>query len=454
MALSDPVSLEPLDAPLGALLDLARAAGADAADAIGLYGRASSITVRGGELEDIDNSEGYDIGLRVIVGRRQACVSSSDLSHGSIHRLAERAVAMAKLAPEDPYCGLVPDDRLSARRDAQGLELFDSSEPDPAALQRRALEIEAAALSVPGVRQAEGASASLAWSAVRLRTSAGFDGGYSASRHGLSVSALAERDGAMERDYDHDGTRWFEDLRDPQTIGRNAGERAVARLGATSMASGALPVLFDRRVSASLVSALIGAIGGSAVARGVSFLKDDRGERLFPSGIDIVEDPLRPRGLSSRPFDGEGVATGPFDIIRGGRLNDWLLNTSAARQLGMKTNGHGARGLSGPPGISTSNVALMPGELSQDALIAKAGHGLLVREMFGPSLNPNTGDYSVGVSGFAIENGARAQPVSEVTIAGNLRDVFASLVPGSDLKHEYDTNAPSLLVEGLTIAGR
>lgn len=454
MALSDPLSLEPLDAPLTALIDHARAAGADAADALGLYGRSASITVRGGELEDIDNSEGFDIGLRVMVGQRQACVSSSDLSHGAIQRLAERAVAMAKLAPEDPYCGLAPDARLSPRRNADGLDLFDPTEMLPADLKARALEVEAAALSVPGVRQAEGASASMAWSAVRLRTSAGFDGGYSASRHGLSVSAVAERDGAMERDYDYDGTRWFSDLRGPDAIGRQAGERAIGRLGATSMGSGAFPVIFDRRVSASLVGALIGAISGNAVARGVSFLKDDLGAQLFSKDIQIIEDPLRKRGLSSRPFDGEGVETSLFKIIENGCLNSWLLNSSAARQLGLETNAHGARGLSNPPGISTSNVALLAGEKSPEELIAIAGNGLLVREMFGPSLNPTTGDYSVGVSGFAIENGTLTHPVSEVTIAGNLRDVFASLVAASDLHYHHDTNAPSVLVEGLTIAGR
>lgn len=454
MALSDPLSLEPLNAPLTALIDHARAAGADAADALGLYGRSSSISVRGGELEDIDNSEGFDVGLRVIVGRRQACVSSSDLSNATLQKLAERAVAMAKRAPEDPYCGLSPEDRLSDRRTGDGLELFDPTQVDPSTLKERALAIEAAALSVPGVRQAEGASASFAWSAVRLRTSDGFDGGYATSRHGLSVSALAEKDGAMERDYDHDSKRWFADLRGAEHVGREAGERAVSRLGSSSMASGAHPVIFDRRISASLLSALIGAISGSAIARGVSFLKDDLGGMLFPTSINITEDPLRSRGLSSRPFDGEGVQTQPFDIIRNGQLNDWLLNTSAAKQLGLDTNGHGSRGLSSPPGISTSNVTLQPGSHSPAELIALAGNGLFVKEMFGPSLNPTTGDYSVGVSGFAIENGQCAHPVSEITIAGNLRDVFKSLVPATDLQFDHDNNAPTVLVEGLTIAGQ
>ena len=452
--MATPLPQNALDDPLCALIDHAKAAGADQADALGIYGRSSSISVRNGELEDIDNSEGSDVGLRVMIGKRQACVSSSDLSPDALKRLAERAVAMARLAPEDPYCGLAPEDRLSDRRDAEGLELFDARELQPSDLKDRALAVEAAALNVAGVRQAEGAAASFAWSAVQLLTSHGFSGGYSTSRHGLSVSALAEKDGSMERDFDHDSKRWFEDLKDPAEIGRDAGERAVSRLGSASMPSGAIPVLFDRRVSGSLISALTGAINGNAVSRGVSFLKDDLGSLLFPENITILEDPFRPRGLSSRPFDGEGVATSAFKIIENGRLNEWLLNTSAARQLGLETNGHGSRGLSNPPGISTSNVALMAGSETPDALMKQAGKGLLVMEMFGPSLNPTTGDYSVGVSGFAIENGERTTPVSEVTIAGNLRNVFASLIAASDLVHDYDTNAPTILVEGLTVAGR
>ncbi|MEL6686918.1 MAG: TldD/PmbA family protein [Pseudomonadota bacterium] len=452
--MANPLPSNALDDPLSALIDHAKAAGADHADALGLYGRSSSISVRNGELEDIDNSEGYDVGLRVIVGKQQACVSSSDISPDALKRLSERAVAMARLAPEDPYCGLAPRDRLSTRRNAEGLDLFDTTELQPHDLKTRALEVEAATLGVSGVRQAEGASASLAWSSVQLRTSDGFDGGYSTSRHGISVSAVAENNDGMERDYDHDSKRWFADLKDPADIGQSAGERAVARLGSTMMPSGAVPVLFDRRVSGSLVGALIRAINGNSVARGVSFLKDDLGAQLFPENIMIVEGPLRPRGLSSRPFDGEGVETARFNIIENGRLNEWLLNTSTARQLGLETNGHGARGLSSPPGISTSNVALMAGTETRDGLIKQAGEGLLVMEMFGPSLNATTGDYSVGVSGYAIEGGVCTYPVSEVTIAGNLRDAFASLIPASDLTYEYDTNAPTILVEGLTVAGR
>ena len=360
---------------------------------------------------------------------------------------------MAKLSPEDPYAGVAPEGRLSSRRDADGLELFDPTEISPDDLKARALAVEAAALAVPGVRQAEGASASYQWSAVRLRTSHGFDGGYRGARHGLSVSAVAERDGAMERDYDYQSLRWFDDLRSPEAIGQTAGERAVARLGSQPMASGAMPIIFDKRVSGSLPGALIGAVTGSSVARGVSVLKDNLGEILFSKNINIADEPLRIRGLASRPFDGEGVAVDRFPIIQAGRLESWLLNSAAGQQLGLPTTGHAARGLSGAPGISPSNIVLSPGDLNQAALIREAGNGLLVREMFGPSLNPTTGDYSVGVSGNAIRGGQLAEPVSEVTIAGNLRDVFASMVAGSDMEWDRDIAAPSLLVEGLTLAG-
>ncbi len=449
---------ERLEEPLAALIRHAREAGADAADAIGVYGRSSGVAVRGGELEDIDNSEGSDIGLRVLIGRRQACVSGSDLSSAALQRLAERAVAMAKLAPEDPYCGLAPADRLSERTHADGLELADATQLSPEQLKARALEVEAAALSVPGVRQAEGAQASFSVSSVRLMTSHGFDGGYSSTRHGLSVSALAEQDGAMERDYDYGSTRWMADLRTPEDIGRKAGERAVRRLGSAPMSSGAMPIIFSRRVSGSLVGALLGAINGAAVARGVSFLKDALkdgvGDQLFPKVVQIIDDPLRVRGLGTRPFDGEGVATDITNIIENGQLTTWLLNSSAARQLGLQTTGHAARGLSSPPGISTSNVHLSAGVESLDALIAKAGNGMLVREMFGPSLNPTTGDYSVGCSGTEIRGGQLAGPVSEVTIAGNLRDMFASLEAADDLHFEHEVNAPSVLLGGMTLAGK
>ena len=442
-----------LDEPLSALLAHARAAGADAADCIGVSGRSSAVSVRGGQLEDIDNSEGSDIGLRVLVGRRQACVSGSDLSAAALQRLAERAVAMAKLAPEDPYCGLASEDRLSTRMSADELELADPATLTPDQLRTRALEVEAAALSVPGVRQAEGAQASYSLSSVRLLTSHGFSGGYSSTRFGTSVSAVAERDGAMERDYDHASSRWLADLRGADEIGRKAGERAVRRLGAAPMASGAMPILFSRRVSGSLVGALLGAINGAAVARGVSFLKDAMGEALFPAAVSITDDPLRARGLGSRPFDGEGVDVGRTDIIDAGRLTTWLLNSAAARQLELDTTGHAARGLSSPPGISTSNVHLSAGAQSLDALIGQAGDGLLVREMFGPSLNPTTGDYSVGCSGTAIRGGQLAEAVSEVTIAGNLRDIFASLEAADDLHFDHEVNAPSVLVGGMTLAG-
>lgn len=446
--------IDALDAPLSIILDHAKACGADAADAVAIYGRSAAIAVRGGQLEDIDNSEGSDIGLRVLIGQKQSSVSTSDLSLPSLKRVAERAVAMAKVAPDDPYCGLAPEEKLSERRDAEGLELHDRTNITPNELKDRAMALEAAALSVDGVRQAEGAQASASLSAVRFRTTHGFDGGFLTSRHGLSVSALAAQDGRMERDYDSQNTRWLSDLRSPAEVGERAGRQAVARLGSTSLPSGAMPVIFDRRVSSALIGALISAISGNAIARGVSFLKDDLGAQLFRETVQITEEPMRKRGLSTRPFDGEGVASREFDIIKNGKLTSWLLNHATAQQLGLETTGHAVRGLSGAPGIGTSNVTMAAGTLSRDDLIRETGTGLLILEMFGPSLNATTGDYSVGVSGCAIKGGELAGPVSEITVAGNLRNLYASLTPASDLILDYDINAPSVRVEGLTVAGR
>ena len=306
MALHDPISVAALAPTLEKLLSRAKHHGATSADAVATHGRSLAVVVRGGELEDVDNSEGRDIGLRVMVGQRQACVSSSDISDSSIDQLAERAVAMAKLAPEDPYCGLAEQSQLDTHN--VDLQLYDDTPMTPAALKARALQVEAAALAVKGVQQAEGANASHASSAIHFMTSHGFSQGWKSSRHGLSVSAIAEKDGAMERDYDHDGTRWFEDLKTPQDIGRIAGERTVKRLGSKQMESGSMPVIFDQRVSGSLVAAMVGAITGPSVARGVSFLKEKMGETLFSSDIQIIDDPLMPRGHGSRPMTAKALS--------------------------------------------------------------------------------------------------------------------------------------------------
>ena len=449
---SDPISPEALRPALETLLSKAKSFGADQADAVATHGRSLHVVVRGGEMEEVDNSEGRDIGLRVLIGKRQACVSSSDMSPASLEKLAERAVAMARLAPEDPYCGLADPDQLG--KNAQDLELFDATEQSPEDLLERAQRMEAAALGIKGVTQAEGMSASLSSSAVQFMATNGFNGGWRSSHHGLSGMALAVQDDDMERDYDYTGARWFSDLRDPESVGQKAGERAVRRLGARQMNSGAMPVLFDRRVSSSLLSSMIGAISGSAVARGTSFLKDKMGEQVFADNINIIDDPLIVRGHGSRPWDGEGVKVAKTHLIEDGVLKTWLLNTSAARQLGLQSTGHGARGISSPPGIAPSNTYIEAGQKTPEALMQEIGSGLLVAEMFGPSLNPNTGDYSVGVAGFAIENGERAFPVSEITIAGNILDMYKTLVPANDLVFDMATTSPSLLIESMMIAGQ
>ncbi len=449
---SDPISPQALRPALETLLAQAKKFGADQADAVATHGRSLHVTVRGGEMEEVDNSEGRDIGLRVLIGQRQACVSSSDTSPQSLEKLAERAVAMAKLAPEDPYCGLADPDRLA--KGDHPLELFDAAELSPAELLERAKRIEAAALGVKGVTQAEGMTADFSSSAVQFMATNGFDGGWRSSHHGLSGMAMAVQDQEMERDYDYHGTRWLDDLKTPEAVGQKAGERAIARLGARQINSGSMPVLFDQRIASSLLSAFIGAISGNAIARGTSFLKDKMGEQIFADPINIIDDPLIVRGHGSRPWDGEGVSVSKRYLIENGELKTWLLNTSAARQLGLQSTGHGARGISSPPGIAPSNTYIEAGAKSPEDLMRDMGSGLLVAEMFGPSLNPNTGDYSVGVAGFAIENGERTHPVSEITIAANIMDMYKTLVPANDLVFEGATVSPSLLIESMTIAGQ
>lgn len=449
---SAPISPDALRPALETLLSKAKAFGADEADAVATHGRSLHVTVRGGEMEEVDNSEGRDIGLRVLIGQRQACVSSSDMSTASLEKLAERAVAMAKLAPEDPYCGLADKDLLAIK--VAELELYDASELTPEDLLERARRIERAALGIKGVTQAEGMSADLSSSAVQFMGTNGFDRGWLSSRHGLSGMALAVQGQDMERDYDYHSVRWLEDLKSPEAVGTKAGERVMARLGARQMTSGTMPVLFDRRAAVSLLSAFIGAISGNAIARGTSYLKDKMGEQVFPESINIIDDPLIVRGHGSRPWDGEGVRVAKRHLIKNGVLQTWLLNTSAAKQLGLKTTGHGARGISTPPGIATSNSYIEAGSQTPGELIKNMGRGLIVAEMFGPSLNPNTGDYSCGVAGFAVENGEKSHPVSEITIAGNILEMYKSLVPANDLLFESSTISPSLLVESMTIAGQ
>jgi PmbA protein len=430
----------------------ALAAGADAAEAVGAERRALSIGVRMGALEEVEREESRDLGVRVFVGRRQASVSGSDISAEGRAKLVERAVAMARLAPEDPYAGLADPDRL-AHGPFADLDLFDPTEPSAEQLEARARTAEAAARAVPRVANSDGGSASWSSSEWRVATSGGFAGLHRASGFSLGASAIAQDENGMENGYDGRSVRWDSDLPSPEAIGAEAGRRAAGRLGARKIASTTAPVIFENRLAASILGPLVGAISGPSIARGTSFLKDKLGQKIFASGINIVDDPHRLRGLGSSPFDDEGVANRRIAVIEDGVLTTWLLNTASARQLGLSTTGHASRGLAGPPGVSPSNLTFEPGEKDQQGLMRDAGQGLLVTSMFGPSLNGNTGDWSVGCSGFWFEGGEIAYPVTEITVAGNLLEVFGRVVPGSDLEIRGASNAPSLLVDALAIAG-
>lgn len=428
-------------------------AGADAAEAVGAERSAFGVNVRLGELEEVEREESRDIGLRVFVGQRQATVSGSDISAEARAKLVERAVAMARLAPEDPYAGLA-DPALYAKGAQRDLDLFDAAEPTPETLEARARAAEDAARAMPRISNSEGGSASHSSAVWRLVTSAGFSGVHRASGFSVGASVVAGEGDEMESGYDGRSTRWQSDLPSPEAIGAEAGRRAAARLGARKIASTTAPVIFENRLATSLIGPLIGAISGPSIARGTSFLKDKLGSQVFAKGIRITDDPHKVRGLGSSPFDDEGVANRVWDLIDDGVLTTWLLNTSSARQLGLASTGHASRGLAGPAGVSTSNLTLQPGDKDQAGLMRDAGAGVLITSMFGPSLNGNTGDWSVGCAGFWFENGEIAYPVNEITVAGNLIDIYARLVPGSDLEIRGSANAPSILVDGLAIAGK
>ncbi|MGV6800332.1 MAG: TldD/PmbA family protein [bacterium] len=437
---------------LNSLLDAAKAAGADQADAIMYESVSHSVAVRLGQVEDVERSENRDLGLRVIIGQQQACVSTTDLTPATLTETAERCVAMAKAAPEDPYCGLA-DTALLAQAPFPDLDMFDGKEPSTDDMKERALACEAAAMDVAGVTNSSGAEASYGSGTSWFATSHGFYGESKGGSHSLSTSVLAGEGTTMERDYDYDSATHFEDLRRPQAIGRRAGERAVKRLNPRKVESQTQAVIFDNRLSSSLLGKFAGAINGAAIARGVSFLKDKMGTEIFAKDITIIDDPLRPRGFGSSPFDGEGVVNNPIHLVENGILKSWILNTSQAKQLGTSTNGRASRGTGGPPGSGVSNLYLPAGAVSVESLISETGTGLYLTDMFGPQVNPNTGDYSVGCSGFWIENGEMAWPVSEITIAGNLLQMFASLTPADDLEFRGSINAPTFRVDAMTIAG-
>ncbi|WBO21595.1 TldD/PmbA family protein [Sphingomonas abietis] len=434
------------------LVAQAKRAGADAADSLYVCAESTAVSVRLGALEDVERSEGETIGLRLFVGRRSASVSSSDLSADALATLVDRAVAMAREAPEDHYAGLAPEDRLLTGA-APSVDGDDGVHVSPEALRARALAAEDASRAVAGVTNSEGASASAGRTIVGLATSHGFTGGYSTSGHGCSASVIAGEGGSMQRDYAHRSARYLADLEAAEAIGRRAGERAVARLDPAKLASGAMPILFDPRVGASLLGHFASAITGSAIARRTSFLLDALETQVFADGVSIVDDPLRLRGLGSKPFDGEGLPTARRELIADGVLTGWLLDSASARQLGLQPTGNAQRGVGGPPGVGITNFYMEAGPLSPAELMKDVKRGLYVVEMMGQGVNGVTGDYSRGASGFLIEDGEIGPAVAEITIAGNLKDMFRALVPASDLTFDRATNVPTIRIDGMTVAG-
>ena len=432
------------------LVERAIAAGASAADALYVGDRSSGVQVRLGELEGVSRSEGEQVGLRIFDGQRSATVASSDLSDDALGLLVERCMAMASEAPEDPYAGLAPQ-RCLQRGEWPAIDAEDRREPDPAELRARALEAEAAALAVAGVTNSSGAGASASATSVALATSGGFSGAYRVTGHSCSAAVIAGEGSTMQRDHSGYSARHLEDLESADAIGREAGKRAVARLNPTRPKPGRYPVLFDARLSASLLGHFAGAISGSSIARKTSFLQDKLGERIFAEGVTIIDDPLRIRGLRSRPFDGEGVRVSRQELVSSGVLKQWIAESASARQLGIEPTGHAARGVGGAPSASPSNLYMAGGMRSREELLAVFPEAVLVIEMIGQGANIVTGDYSRGAVGFMVRDGQIAEPVSEITIAGNLGEMFATLEPASDLEFRRGIDAPTILVPELTV---
>jgi len=434
------------------LVARARKLGATDADAMAVEQSDVSVSIRDGAVENLERSEAVGVGLRVFAGKSSAIISGSVLTSDSLQKLAERALAMAKAAPPDEFCGLADPSQL-AKQDLD-LDLVSDTEPSADQLKAMAIEAEQHALSVKGITKSIGSGASASNYFVALAASNGFSRSYRRTGYGLSASVISGAGTNMARDYDGTSANHFSDLETPEKIGRTAGERTIAKINPQKLTSRSAPVIFDRRTASSLLGHLASAINGASIARGVSFLKDDLGKALFKSNINIIDDPLRIRGSASRSFDGEGLAVQRRALIDNGVLTGWVLDLRSARQLGMTPTGQGARGMASQPNPSTSNVHLEPGEQSPAEMMKAIGSGLLITEFIGASINSSTGDYSRGASGFWFENGEIAYPVSEITVAGNLKDMFATLVPANDLIFKGATNAPSCLIEGMTIAGR
>jgi PmbA protein len=433
------------------LVDRGISAGATAADALYAGNRSSGVEVRLGEIEGLSRSEGEEIGLRLFVGQRSATVASSDLSDEALGVLVERCLAMAQEAPEDEYAGLAPSELLE-RGPAPFLDGDDGKEPNPAELRRRALEAEAAGLAVSGITNSSGAGASASASTIALATSGGFSGAYRTSGHGCSASLIAGQGSSMQRDYAWHSARHIEDLENAAEIGDRAGRRAVARLNPARPKPGRYPVIFDPRVSSTLLGHFSGAISGASVARKTSFLRDRLEAQVFNSDVTIIDDPLRPRGLRSRPFDAEGLQVARRELVGGGVLKSWIAESASARQLGIAPTGHAARGVGGAPGASPSNLYMEPGRRTREMLLASVKEAVLVVELIGHGVNGVTGDYSRGAAGFMVRGGEIGEPVAEITIAGNLIDMFRSLEPASDLEFRRGMDAPTILVPEMTVA--
>ncbi len=433
------------------LVALAKRKGAEAADAVFVRSIGMAQSIRLGQPERREREESQDIGLRVLIGKRQAAASSADLSKATLEALADRVVAMARAVPEDPYIGLADPEQLT--RSFPDLDLADPSEPSPDHLAGLAEACEAAARAVPGVTNSEGGEASWSRSEVALAASNGFAGGYVRTGNFLSASVIAGAGDGMERDYDYHSAVHAEDLRDADDIGRTAGERAVKRLNARKVETVKVPVVYDPRVSGSLLGHLTTAINGSMVARGTSFLKDKMGEQILPEKVTVIDDPFRPRGRRSRPFDGEGLSGSRRAIIDKGRLTGWFLDLGTARQLGLESTGNASRGTGGPPSPSPTNLWMEPGADSPEAMIAAIDQGFYVTEMMGRGVNDDTGDYSRGAAGYWIEKGEIAYPVSGLTIAGNLLEMYPTLQAANDLVFRTGMDAPTIRIDGMTVAG-
>ncbi|WP_324138033.1 TldD/PmbA family protein [Bradyrhizobium sp.] len=451
-AASDLFDQSALSALAQRLVEAAKRAGADAADAVAVRGISQGIELRDSRVEESERSESDDIGLRVLVGQRQAVISTNDISGDGIAKLAERAVAMARVAPDDKYVGLADPSLLA--REFPDLDLLDPEVPTTSELERRAAEAEAAALAVKGVTKSGGASASTGIAGMVLVTSTGFQGSYLRSSQGIAMTAIVGDGTSMERDYDFTTAPHASDLASPESVGRKAGERTVARANPRKVETCKVPVVFDPRVSGSLVGHLISAVNGSSIARKTSFLRDRLGQQLFSKNIRVIDDPLRVRGLRSQSFDAEGVKVKKLAIIDEGVLTSWLLDCATARELGLVTTGHAHRGVSSSPSPGPYNLHLEAGEPSPTELISDIKQGFYVTDLIGSGVNGVTGDYSRGASGFWIENGQITFAVSEVTIAGHLLEMFKTLAPANDLEFRYGVNAPTVRIEGLTVGGR